>query len=402
MWTVFFRHFPRRTVRLRLTLLYGVVFLVSGAALLGVTYILLAQEWGWPFPGKPNVPPAIAVPPNVRVQISPDIGTAIENLRQRVADAEAQVASQRAADLRQFLFQSAIALAIMSVISILLGWWLAGRVLRPLRAMNATAQRISEDNLRERLAIRGPQDELKDLADTLDGLFAQLETAFEAQRRFVANASHELRTPLTRSRTLMEVALDNPDVTAEELRVTCRRVLAAGEQQERLIEALLLLARSQRGLDRRESFDLAGIVGEAIDAHTADRVVTLDAVLLPSPTAGDPRLAKRLATNLIDNAVRHNVDHGWVSVRTDVHLGLSTLVVANGGPVISARQVGTLLQPFRRLDADRVGSPAGHGLGLSIVDAIATAHAARLDARPGAEGGLEIRVSFPWVSPPAS
>jgi signal transduction histidine kinase len=287
------------------------------------------------------------------------------------------------------------------VVSVALGWWASGRVLRPLREMTDSARRISEDNLGTRLAFAGPQDELKDLADTLDGLFARIEAAFEAQRRFVANASHELRTPLARSRTLLEVALDDPDATVDSLKAVGRRVLASGEQQERLIDALLVLARSQRGLDRRTQVDLAQVADET--TQTGSDGLRLERDLSPAPTAGDPRLVRRLVANLVDNAVRHNVPGGWLAVRTGVRDGRAVLEVENSGPVVDPHDVPALFEPFRRAGEPRVGRPDGLGVGLSIVSAVAAAHGAQLSTVPRPDGGLRIVVSFPLAMslPPA-
>jgi signal transduction histidine kinase len=386
--------FLRRTVRMRLTALYGLLFLVSGVLLLALTYAIAATMLPWPGFLDRRLPATIQ-PPTIPVHLPVNVLSIIDNARARAAEAQAQVIAQRAADLHYFLVTSGIALAAMCLASVALGWWAAGRVLRPLRTMTERARHISEDNLRERLAITGPDDEMKDLADTLDGLFSRLEGAFEAQRRFVANASHELRTPLARARTLLEVAMDDPDATVTSMQATGRRVLAAGEQQERLIDALLVLARSQYGLDRRTPFDLAALAGEVIEQVAADGTVTVETLLLPTPTTGDAPLVRRLLANLVDNAVRHNVSGGWVTVRTRTQAGRSMLLVANSGPVIAPDQMGELFEPFRRLHGERTPRSDGLGLGLSIVAAIAAAHRAGVTARPLPDGGLVVEISFP-------
>ncbi len=392
---------PRRTVRLRLTALYGVLVLASGALMLTLTYAL-AANW-LPWPGLNNlgwhpagINRAFGAPPGG----NPGPGGPFGGVRARdvVALVEAQLTSQRSADLHQLLLELGLALAALAVLSVALGWWAAGRVLRPLRAMTDSARRISEDNLGARLAFAGPRDELKDLADTLDGLFARIEAAFEEQRRFVANASHELRTPLARSRTLLEVALDDPDATVDSLKAVGRRVLASGEQQERLIDALLVLARSQRGLDRRTPFDLAQLVGQT--TQIAPDGARLERDLGPAPTAGDPRLVRRLVANLVDNAVRHNVPGGWLAVRTGIRDGRAVLRVENSGPVVDPRDVPALFEPFRRAGEPRVGRPDGLGVGLSIVAAVAAAHGAQISATPLPDGGLRIDVSFPLAASP--
>jgi signal transduction histidine kinase len=302
---------------------------------------------------------------------------------------------QRAAQLGALLTTSGIALGIMAFVSIGLGWLMAGRALRPVRTMSARARGISERNLHERLALDGPNDELKELGDTFDGLLGRLETAFESQRRFAANASHELRTPITLERTLVEVALADPHASIDSLRETCERVLAASEQQERLIESLLTLARSQRGLDRREDLDLGAITGEIVQGLSSNGA-RLEFELGDARTTGDPALVERLVANLVDNALHYNQSHGWVRAWTGLRDGRPTLRVVNTGPVIRAEQAAGLAEPFRRLNGDRTGHKDGLGLGLSIVGAIASAHGADLHLTPRAGGGLEVEVRF-WA-----
>jgi signal transduction histidine kinase len=298
--------------------------------------------------------------------------------------------------LHQLLVDSGIALGVMAVLSIWLGWVIAGRALQPLRTITNAARQISASNLHRRLALRGPDDELKQLGDTFDGLLERLESAFAAQRQFVANASHELRTPLTLERTLLELALDDPNATVDSLRQTCEHVLAAGRQQERLIEALLTLSRSQRGLDHRHAVDLAAIA-EAATASIDHGDRAVDGSFEAASTSGDPRLVERLVANLVGNAVRHNVDGGRVAVSTATRNGHATLLVANTGPPIPLGDVDRLFRPFQRLDASRVADPDGLGLGLSIVDAIARAHDATVTAIAPPDGGLNVEVAFPSV-----
>jgi signal transduction histidine kinase len=397
---------PRRTVRLKLTMLYGALFLVSGAVLLAVTYFLVAQK----LPAAAAISTHSAGASGIASQQVCFVagagggggsGAALPSPLPSSGSGCAILLSQyRASELRQLLTDSAIALAIMAAASIGLGWLVAGRVLQPLRTITTAARRISASNLHQRLALAGPDDELRELGKTFNGLLARLEESFAAQRQFVANASHELRTPLARQRTLLEVALRDSGATARSLRATMRRVLVTGEQQERLIEALLTLARSQRGLDRREPVDLADVTGDALAASepgARDRGLRVHAALGPAPALGDRRLAERLAANLVDNAVRHNVAGGSVEVTTGVRAGRGFLSVANTGPVIPPQQVEELFRPFGRLEATRLSRDArdGLGLGLSIVTAIAAAHDADLRARPRPGGGLEVEVDFP-------
>jgi signal transduction histidine kinase len=391
---------PRHTVRFRLTALYSGLFLASGAALLAITYVLVnssataalfRDENGTmvAVDGQATFPSSGQSP-----QVSAG-GPAAPRLARQL---DALAAAQHAHDLHQLLTQSSVALAIMTVLAIVLGWLIAGRVLRPLRAMKAATQWITERNLHERLSLPGPDDEIKDLANTIDGLLARLESALEAQRRFVASASHELRTPLTLNRALLEVALADPDASTGDLRATCGELLAAGEHQERLIDALLTLASSERGLDRRELFDLAAATGRALVPHshaTEDRELEVDVRLGHAIVRGDPDLTERMAANLIDNAIRYNRPGGGVEVRTGTMFGHAGLHVANSGPAVPADEIGGLFQPFRRLADTSASHPDGHGLGLSIVRAIAAANGADLEARPGPDGGLAVTVRFP-------
>jgi signal transduction histidine kinase len=378
-------------VRLRLSALYGSLFLLSGAALLAFTYVLVRQ--------RPVVQVASLLTPaqleRGRAALNQILGGP-----QAGASFRALAVAQRADTLHELLLASGVALAVMAVVSGWLGWLVAGRMLRPLRVMAARAQQISGQNLHERLAVGGPADELKELGEAFDRLLARLETAFSAQRQFIANASHELRTPLTLQQAVVEVALSDPRAPAESLRAACERVLAAGAQQERIIGALLTLAQGQRGLDRREPFDLGAVAGEVIAERGpgAERAgLRVDASLCPAPASGDARLAERLVANLLENALVHNLDDGWVTLSTGVRAGRAVLLVANSGPVIDPGEVGRLLRPFERLAGDRTGQRAG--LGLAIVAAIAEAHGAALTVRPPAGGGLEVEVEFPAAGP---
>jgi signal transduction histidine kinase len=400
---------PRRTVRLRLTILYATLFLLSGAGLLSVTYLLVLQATEEVAIGKaPNgigfvvgkgahakAPTVVTSKGGQELKLSP------RQQRQQAARFRQVAVSQRDAALHQLLMKSGVALALMAAVSVLLGWYFAGRVLRPLRTITERAREISATNLHERVALAGPKDELTQLADTFDDLLGRLELSFTAQRQFVANAAHELRTPLTRAQTLAEVALADQGATVDSLRASHGRVLAAGRQQERLIEALLTLARSERGLDEREPFDLATIVASVLDnrqPQAEERGLYVHATLERAETLGDPPLAERLVANLVDNAIRYNQTHGHVDVTTTARAGQAVLSVANSGPPIPAEEVERLFRPFQRLGAERTDKSDGLGLGLSIVHAIATAHQATLTARAQPTGGLEIEVGFPFCN----
>jgi len=380
---------PRRTVRLRLTTLYAALFLASGTALLTITN-LLARNLPW---HHDVVSPPGTLPRGGGVY------------RPATRDLIAQIAADHATELNQFLAESAIALGIMAVASVALGWLMAGRALRPLRQMTAATRTISEDNLHQRLAMPGPDDEIRDLGEVIDALLARLEAAFTAQRDFVANASHELRTPLTLSRTLLQMALTSPRPTLAAYRATCQELLEANDQQEQLIEALLILARSQRGLDRREYLDLGGLtagMARAREPEAAGRGVTISTSISPAHVLGDARLLQRLAANLIDNAIQHNIAGGQADIQVTAVAGRPRLTIANTGPVILADQATRLLEPFQRLPATRSADADGLGLGLSIVAAIAKAHQAVLAVSPGPVGGLSIEISFPPATAPGT
>jgi signal transduction histidine kinase len=380
---------PRRTVRLRLTLYYGLLLLASGAALLAITYGLVDSRLSGdlvsqgPGLGSTTGSGPVTAPPSVS-----------DSLR-----------AQQAADLHLLLVQSGIALAIMAAVALAMGWLTAGRALRPLRAITATTRQISDRNLHERLALTGPRDELTDLADTIDGLLARLDAAFDSQRRFVANASHELRTPLMLTQTLLQVALADPALTLSSLRAACQEVLAGCKEQDRLIGALLTLARSQRGLDHRDPLDLAEITRHALHARQREataRGLRVDAALSPAPAVGDHPLAEILISNLLENAIQYNIPGGRIQVTTGEWRDRAAFTVSNTGPPVPAGQVQRLLEPFQRLDGKRGHDHEGLGLGLSIVAAIADAHDATLSVRPCSVGGLAIEVAFPVTAEKAA
>jgi signal transduction histidine kinase len=348
----------RPTFRVQLTLLYSGLFLGILAAVLLATNVLFVRS-------EQRAPAGIHAAPGAATHAF-NLGPALIGL-------------------------AAAAIALLGA------WWLAGRFLRPLRAITITAQEISATNLNRRLALTGPKDELSELGSTLNDLFARLETSFESQRHFVANASHELRTPLAGQRTLLQVALADPHADTQALRSACEEALALSSQQERLINALLTLATSERGIETWQQFDLAEltqtvVTGRQHDADSND--IQIRPSLAAAPAAGDPQLVELLIANLIDNALDHNHPGGRVEISTATSQGRAILTITNTGPVIPAEDVARLLQPFQRLGNERVGINHGHGLGLAIVTAIATAHTARLSARPRTEGGLSIEVSF--------
>lgn len=379
-----------RTVRWRLTLLYSSLFVVAGALLLAFTYLLYANNGAGRAVGTAEGPRLVSGVPG------PDAAPTLT----------AVVAAVREDQRHQLLVEACIALAVMALASLALGWLMAGRVLSPLRTMTASARRISADNLHERLAVPGPDDELKAMADTFDAVLARLEGAFEAQKQFVANASHELRTPLTLQQAIVDVTLADPDASVRVLRAALARVRAAGQEQERLIEALLTLARGQRGLEVREFVDLAAVVRDRLpDVDLLEVDLRVEARLESAPVHGDPQLIERLVVNLTDNAVRHNLpsaEGSWVSVWTGLDaLGRPGLRIENSGPVIAADQAAGLFEPFRRLGPERVRKREGLGLGMSIVAAVVAAHGGRVWARTRPRGGLVVEVSLPRYVPVA-
>jgi signal transduction histidine kinase len=409
----------RGSVRLRLTVLFTGLFIASGAGLLGITYGLVSQATdgiivarissgtvagGSASDGSASGGSALAGPG--AVASGPG---ALPDPQQLQAAASSNAARTRAREENALLFYFGIAFGIMAVVATALGWFAAGRALRPLRRITESARRISATNLHERLAVQGPDDDLRELADMIDGLFARLDASLHAQRQFVANASHELRTPLARARTLLEVAVRNPAASAGSLRAACERAIAAGAEQERLIEALLVLARGQRGLARREPVDLAAVAREVLAARgpqVTSRGLAAEVVLAPALLAGDGALVERAVANLADNALRHNRPGGAVWISVECEEGLAVLTVANTGDEIPPDAVGRLLLPFHRggpgehghQARTRSGPDDGLGLGLSIVAAVAAAHGAALTVTPRLTGGgLSVRLAFPSV-----
>lgn len=392
---------PRPTARLRLTLLYGAMFLLSGAVLVAVSYVLAARAtdinvYG---PKGPSSGGGIAQRQSLTPRTSSAGGnSAVRLTPAQVAGWQGQVTHLHDAAMHRLLIGSGLALAVMALISVALGWLVAGRVLAPVRTINAAARRISASNLHERLTLDGPNDEFRELAATLDDLLGRLQDSFDFQRRFVANASHELRTPLTLDRALLERALRKSGPGEAGWRATCERLLTSSQHQERLIDALLTLARSEGALDRHERCELSSVVESVMlspELDTENPRLHIQTHLSPAPVTGDPRLLERLIRNLIDNAIRHNIPDGHVEITTELRAGHAVLMVANTGPLVPANEIERLLRPFQRAGADRTSHGDGLGLGLSIVHAIATAHDAKLILDPQPDGGLQIEVSFP-------
>jgi signal transduction histidine kinase len=380
---------PRRTIRLRLALLYGGVFFVSGAILLALIYGAVANTHR----AYTQALPAPLIHTSSSHAAPSPLPPGVEGVKVSVVDS-----NQRIADLQVLAIVSAIALAVMAAVSMGLGWLIAGRVLRPLRTITSTARDISATNLHRRLALEGPDDEFKELGDTFDGLLGRLEQSFQSQRQFVANASHELRTPLARLKTLAQVALSDPDASVESLRAAHERVLAAEQQLEGLIGALLNLAGSERNLEHREPVELMAVSEAAIAARRQEieqRDLRLTATLYGARLEGNRQLLELLVANLLDNAIEHNTIGGRIEVRTTTTEGQAILSVTNDGSVIPAEELDRLQRPFQRLETARTSHGDGHGLGLSIVHAIATAHGATLVARARPDGGLEMEVRFP-------
>jgi signal transduction histidine kinase len=349
------------SVRLRFALLYAGALLVSGLLIIGLVFFAVSSTTQVGASGSPTV-------------------------KHPFAESFGPIADVIAS------------LAVLVLLSVAVGWLLAGRLLRPVRMITATARDISASNLSRRLRTGRRDDEFTRLGETLNELFARLEASFQAQRHFVANASHELRTPLTAERTLLQVALADPAADEAALRDACEQVLALGARTEHLIDALLTLATGERGIDRPVPLDLAGLAAHVVEtrAETASQhCVRLDARLDPAPAVGDPRLAESLIANLTDNALRYNVAGGWAEVSTATRDGRAVVAVRNTGQPVPPGEVGRLFLPFQRLDAERARHRDGHGLGLAIVRAIADAHGASLSATARLDGGLDVAVTFP-------
>jgi signal transduction histidine kinase len=440
---------PHPSVRLRLTLTYTALFIVTGTALLGISYLLVQQRDKGPStavkvicgksvngqtvtqvggivpstgPGVltlnpaqcPNVVGSVyyrsfsagaggsesgtVAGPALRPPVSPATKAEIRNLT-------AAVTLSQSHTLDSFKTESAIALGIIAILSFGMSWWMAGRALAPVHRITDAARSLSERTLHARINLQGPNDELKQLADTFDAMLARLERAFSSRRRFVANASHELRTPLATERVLIDEALANRSASPDDLRTILEQLRANSEDTERLIDALLVLARSERGIERWSPVDLSSVVASVLDQSVAEAAVagvTVSSTLESVAVSGDPGLLERLAGNLVENAIRHNMTGGTaaVSVSSCKESRDAVLEVENTGPGLERESVDGLVEPFRRAGPDRASNDGGVGLGLSIVDAVVTAHHGTMALRARQGGGLHVRVELPVAELP--
>ncbi len=361
----------RRTIRVRLAALVFAVFLASGAALLAVTVAVWQGRTG----GTMHAPAGSLLHPAVGV-------------------------TQHSSDRRQLLIASGIAFAIMAGASLAVGWLVAGRFLRPLRTITATTREISATNLHERLNLVGPDDELKELGDTFDELLARLERSFEFERQFVANASHELRTPLATMRASLDVAMSKPGPVPPQFGTLANRLRREFDHVDRLLESLLTLAHAQHGPAADEStIPLAELASTAFEGRSGAislmKITVSRDECLEACVRGNATLLSQMVENVIDNAINHNHAGGWVGVQTAVEGSVARISVENGGPVLAQQEVEQLVQPFRRLGAQRTGSQEGSGLGLSIVSTIAEAHGGTVKLQALSGGGLRVGIALP-------
>ncbi|MFI2436448.1 sensor histidine kinase [Streptomyces sp. NPDC018693] len=381
----------RPTIRIRLTLLYGGMFLIAGILLLSIIYLLAAQALnvGSKLPFEITVGNVKSEICDLPDKASPDVFNSAMN------DC---VNEQRRHALDNLLSRSLLALLGLAVIAFAFGYAMAGRVLSPLGRITRTARAVAGSDLSRRIELDGPDDELKELADTFDEMLERLQRAFTAQQRFVGNASHELRTPLAINRTLLEVHLSDPNAPVE-LQQLGKTLLATNERSEQLVEGLLLLARSDNQIVERKPVDLAEVAGQAIDqvhAEAEAKGVEIRGHRETAVVQGNGVLLERIALNLVQNAVRYNIpEGGWVEVTTEVQHGHAVMVVSNTGPVVPAYEIDNIFEPFRRLRTERTGSDKGVGLGLSIVRSVARAHGGHIVAQPREGGGLVMRVTLP-------
>ncbi|MFD4559727.1 sensor histidine kinase [Streptomyces sp. NPDC058469] len=381
----------RPTIRIRLTLLYGGMFLIAGILLLSIIYLLAAHALnvGSDLPFK--ILEGSVSSKACNFPSSPS-ATEMNNAMNECVNEQRQHA------LDDLLSRSLLALLGLAIIAFAFGYAMAGRVLSPLGRITRTARAVAGSDLSRRIELDGPDDELKELADTFDEMLDRLQRAFTAQQRFVGNASHELRTPLAINRTLLEVHLSDPGAPIE-LQQLGKTLLATNERSEQLVEGLLLLARSDNQIVERKPVDLAEVAEQAVDqvlGEAAAKGVVIRGEQKPSVVQGNGVLLERIALNLVQNAVRYNVpEDGWVEVTTEVQHGHAVLIVSNTGPVVPAYEIDNLFEPFRRLRTERTGSDKGVGLGLSIARSVARAHGGHISAQPREGGGLVMRVTLP-------
>jgi signal transduction histidine kinase len=377
----------RLSLRTRLTLVYGALFLITGSALVAVTYVQTATTIDSRLTGLSQTI-TLQGDGNGRYAAAGTVGRL-----QTAQSIESEVQKQKADMLSELIQSSLLTLLVLGLLAVLLGYVVAGRMLRPLHRMTATARRLTHSNLYERFALDGPSDEIKELGDTFDAMFDRLHRAFDSQRRFVANASHELRTPLTINRTVLEVALARRSAS-EETKVLAGTLLATTDRHERLVEGLLLLAKSENEPQTRTPVDVAELAARALeDLDTRDVTVTKD--LSEGMTAGEPVLLERCVANLLENAVAHNVPKGELWLSTLSEPGGAVIRVENTGPVIASYDLETIFEPFRRLRPDRTGSAKGSGLGLSIVRSVVRAHGGTIETTTRPAGGLSITLHLP-------
>jgi signal transduction histidine kinase len=404
---------PRRglTIRLKLTLWYGCLFLLGGVILIAANYFMVRDSLSIaPEKARAAVAEQFGIDPKIlefiggpgpRGEMERYITIEGVPLPRLLGEAQRELKEEA---LRQLWTRSLIALAIMAVIVFALAWLLAGRMLRPLHAITSAARRLSGSTLHERINLRGPRDELKELADTFDSMLGRLDTAFTAQKEFVANASHELRTPLTIIRTEVDVALSDPDVSPEELQEMGTAITEAVDRSEGLIDGLLVLATAD-GSPTLSDLDLAEVAADQVHLSSSDADalgLRLELDLQPAWVKGEPALIERMVGNLVENAIRHNLPDGWFSVKTRIAGGSAVLTVANSGAIMPPEELEKLFERFYRPDRSRSRKTGGFGLGLSIVKSVVTAHGGTVQLAGLAQGGLEVTVTLPAGTPPAT
>lgn len=385
------RHLSARS---RLTVLYTLLFTAGGAALVLITYVLVAN--GLDSTTSSTIPPDVQGAIAKCLNAAQDRGDGPDGM-QKCAElylngVRAGAAAQRVTTLNHLLTYSVLSLAGVTLLAAVAGWAVAGRILRPVHRLTAAARAASEQNLSQRIALQGPRDELRELADTFDIMLERLDRAFTSQRQFIANAGHELRTPLTVMRTAIDVVLAKPLPTREELVSMATEVRQAVHGAERLIEALLVLARNEQARALTDPLDLAAIAEDALEGRCVDGMTTT-VMLDQAPVTGDAVLLERLVNNLLDNAERYNVPGGTIDISTTADDATCVLRVVNTGAVVPAAMVGRLFLPFTRLD-DRVRHD-GFGLGLTLVASIAAVHRGTVHATAVPTGGLDISVRLP-------